>query len=302
MNQMRKIYSFIALASLATLNAQAQNALPNNSFETWETVNAGIGSYNEPVDWNSANTCSYILSVSSVSQSTDAHSGSSSAKMETKQAGAILIGGVLSTATMVCNPANPGITGGLPYTQRPDSLVGWFKYTPQGVDTAYIQFILFDANGDSVSYTKHKIIGTTTAWTRFSAPISYMNNNAVTTSSFLANSSWGNSNNGEAVVGSILLLDDVELVFATGIDEHALNTRVNLFPNPANGVLNLENATGADLHIELTDITGKRVLRHQVGMGTERLDVNNLAPGMYLYRISGDNAGAARTGKLLLNL
>jgi len=301
---MKKVYTVLTIATMAAFNASAQNPLPNNSFETWETVNAGIGTYNEPVDWNSANTCSYILSVSSVSQSNDAHSGSSSAKLETKQAGNILIGGVLSTATMVCNPANPGITGGIPYTLRPDSLVGWYKYTPQGADTAYIQFILFDANGDSVSYTKKKLIGTVTSWTRFSAPISYINNNPVAVSSFLANSSWGNSNQGQAVVGSIMYLDDVELVFSTGtgIDEHALSTQVNLFPNPANGVLHVTNNSGTELRLELMDITGKTVQRSQVGMDNTNVNVEQLAPGMYLYRLSDSNGTATRTGKLLINL
>lgn len=302
MNQMRKVYTVLTIATIAALNANAQNPLPNSSFETWETVNAGIGSYSEPVDWNSANTCSYIVSISSVTQSTDAHSGSSSAKLETKQAGVVLIGGVLSTATMVCNPANPGITGGLPYTERPDSLVGWFKYTPQGADTAYIQFILFDANGDSVSYTKHKLIGTHTSWTRFSAPISYLNNNAVAVASFLANSSWGNSNIGQAVVGSIMYLDDVELVFATGIDEQALNTQVSLFPNPSNGVLHISNNSGSELRFELMDITGKTVQRTQVGMDNTMVNVDQLAPGMYLYRLSDSNGTATRAGKLLFNL
>lgn len=300
---MRKnLYLSITLATSAIATSFAQSPLPNNSFETWETVNVGIGSYSEPVNWNSANTCSYILSISSVTQSSDAHSGSSSAKLETKQAGALLIGGVLSTATMVCNPQNPGITGGLPYTERPDSLVGWFKYTPQGADTAYIQFILFDANGDSVSYTKHKIIGTYASWTRFSAPISYFNNNPVALASFLANSSWGNSNIGQAVVGSILFLDDVEVVFAPNGVNDVIDTQVSLFPNPANGVLNISNNSGSELKLELMDVTGKSVLRSVVGVDKTTVNVDQLAPGMYLYRLSDSAGSATRAGKLLINL
>lgn len=288
------------MASASTL---AQNPLPNNSFENWENINAGVSNYPEPIDWNTANTCSYILSITSVTQSNDAHSGSSSAKLETKSAGNLKINGVLTTANMVCNPANPGISGGLPYTLRPDSVVGWYKYAPQGNDTAYIQFILFDAAGDSVSYTKHKIISPASGWTRFAAKINYLNNNAIVSSSFLANSSWGNGNQGQAVTGSILLIDDVDLIFnPNGVADEKLASKVAVYPNPANDLLSVNNTTGDNLRLVMMDMTGRSVQTRTIAQGHQTIEVGQLAPGAYLYRIETISGSEVRVGKLLINL
>jgi hypothetical protein len=69
---------------------------------------------------------------------------------------------------------------------------------------------------------------------------------------------------------------------------HSLQNKDQLFiyPNPCTDYLTIENMTNADTRIDILDLSGKTLLRQQMGLPTNnRIDVSSLKPGVYLLRI-----------------
>ncbi len=286
------------IGSLALISiAMAQNPLPNPGFENWET----IGAYEEPIDWSSANECSDQISLYAVGKSTDAHSGSFSVRMVTLDLlGTVKINGVVTTSDMICTPPY-GISGGITYDQRPDSIAGWYKYTAVDLDTGYVQAILFNG-ADTIGYAKAATWGTTSIWSRFSEAIDYTSTATPTLSSVLFNSSWGNGNLNQGFAGSELLIDDVEFIFnPNGIGDHPTAAQWEVYPNPTDGVLHVEFAAGEDAFLTLLDVAGKQVAFERVGETASELDLSALEPGLYVYRLMSLENRVIRTGKLLVN-
>lgn len=294
--------AFIVTAS------QAQIIQPANaSFETWETYNGSISNtYDEPVDWNTANECSEILNQLSVTQSSDAYDGSYSVKLETLPAfGNIKINGVVTTATMICSATSGGQEGGSAYTTMlPDSIVGYFKNAPMAGDSAYSQ-IMFLANNDqdTVSYTRVDFTETVNEWTRFSAPITPATSGQTPEKlSLFFSSSWGDGSQGQAVVGSVFYVDDVKFIAnPQSVTEHYNNADWSVYPNPATDVVTIKGLANETATIEILDITGKQVAFKNIASGNATIDINFLVEGVYLYQIKTLNGEIARTGKLMVN-
>lgn len=118
-------------------------ALPNADFENWT---AGSG-YDNPNNWSTLNSSTSFLGIVTVTKSTDAHSGTYSLRGETKFIGApfnIAAQAIVTTGTINANTM--AVTGGIAYTLRPDSVVGWMKYEPVNTDTGSIEVLLMDAS------------------------------------------------------------------------------------------------------------------------------------------------------------
>ncbi len=293
----------LAIGLFSTSLIHAQNPLPNPGFEDWSTFSGSLGStYGEPNDWNSANQCSSLLGTYSVAQTADAHSGTSAAELKTRNAfiGAVKINGLLTTSTVLCVLNGGGNEGGIASTVVPDSIAFWYKYAPAALDTAYTQVILFDGQ-DTVSYVKGKIFEAATEWTRASFAIPAPTGPSDTLST-LFNSSWGDGSSGNAVVGSIFIVDDVEFIFATGIDEQNEATKWEVYPNPVNEILNIRNTSGKDGNLEMIDATGRIVLRESIAQMQTQINVSHLPTGLYLYQLKDARGQVITCGKLLRSL
>jgi|GEM_PF-598729 len=288
--------------------ATAQISQPTNqSFENWQTYNGSISNtYDEPVDWNTGNQCSELINQLAVTKSTDAYSGTYSAKLETLPAfGNIKVNGVLTTATLICSANSGGQEGGSAYTAMiPDSIVGFYKYAPATNDSAYTQVMFLSNNDmDTVSYTRVNFSQTVGSWTRFSAPITPAASGQTPQKlSLFFSSSWGDGSQGQAVVGSVFYIDSVHFIAVpAGINEAYTNTDWSVYPNPATEILNIKSVTGEAASIEILDITGKLIKYATIGAGTSTVDIANFVPGVYLYQIRTLNQQVVRTGKLLVN-
>ena len=305
---MKKTLLFIVGGTLISSAIFAQTQPANADFEDWETLNGPISNtYQEPNNWNSSNECTAIVNQFSVTRSTDAYSGVASARLETRSTSfqGIIANGVVTTAQMVCLAQGGGQQGGSNYTDLlPDSIVGWFKYTPAASDSGYAQIMfLANNNADTISYTRVNF-HSAAEWTRFSAAITESSGSATAEKlSLFFNSSWGDGSQGQAIVGSVLFIDDVEFIFPFDIsvgDE--LNARNwSVYPNPVEGTLNIKSLTEVDANVEVFDVTGKRVKVVKLIEDKTAIDVSELVSGVYLYQIKGLDNEIFRTGKLLVN-
>ena len=227
--------------ALLIINGTLSQQLENSGFEQWENVGTGE---EEPLSWSSTKTSDNSslngLAPQVISRSTDAHTGSYSAKLINKNvpfvnivANGILTNGIIHTTT---NPQDSYVYTDVnsndhsqPFTSNPDSIVGWYKYTPQGNDVGNIQVLLHGTYGQLPVDASTSIIAlaefdfsVNSNWTRFSTPFNYyptINNPAY----ILCNISAGDST--QAVANSELKIDDLELIYnATKINDESTNS------------------------------------------------------------------------------
>lgn len=305
---MKKTLLTILCGSCLLGTTQAQILQPANaSFENWETIPGSIGNqYTEPVDWNTGNECSEIVNQLAVTESNDAIDGSSSARMETLSAfGNIRVNGIITTSNMICLANGGGQEGGSVYTNSiPDSIVGYYKYTPANSDSAYIQLMwLANSDMDTISFTRLDFPETVTEWTRFSAPVTP---NTLGQSpeklSLLFSSSWGDGSQGEAEVGSVFMVDGIAFVETPqSVADYYNKEGWDIYPNPVTDNLTIKGDVGQGATIEVLDITGKQVKFEQLASNTSVVDMTDLVEGVYLYQIKSLDGQIIRTGKLMVN-
>ena len=215
---MKKIY-LIAAVLLNVIFVKAQNpALPNQGFEFWTQS----GNHLDPDNWNTLNNSTGILGIFTATRVTDAHSGSYAIKLQTKLVFGQIANGIASTGTIITTPPY-GVTGGIPYTGRPDSIAGWYKYTPVGTDSGFVQFSLLDANADTIGFIRWSTPNTTVStYTRFSSAITYLSNATPVTSQWILSASRGSN----PFVNSAMQIDDLQLIFKPIVCSKPTNTSV----------------------------------------------------------------------------
>lgn len=217
--------------ALLIINGTLSQQLENSGFEQWENVGTGE---EEPLSWSSTKTSDNSslngLAPQVISRSTDAHTGTYAVKLVNKNvpfvnivANGILTNGIIHTTT---NPQDSYVYTDVnssdhsqPFTSFPDSIVGWYKYAPQGNDVGNIQVLLHGSYGQLPVDASTSIIAlaefdfsANSNWTRFSTPFIYyptINNPAY----ILCNISAGDST--QAVANSELKIDDLELIYNT---------------------------------------------------------------------------------------
>ena len=72
----------------------------------------------------------------------------------------------------------------------------------------------------------------------------------------------------------------------TGINEVA-EGEVNVYPNPATTVINVDNAEGAQ--ISVYDLSGRMISNIESASANQTIDASNFAKGMYIVRIANGN-------------
>ena len=237
-----KRFVLILLAAFGSTVMYGQGQFENPSFEgVWD---ADGNPEQEPVEWSSLKTADQLGGAAPqvLWQTTTAHSGSYACSLVVAPYN--WLAGVSPNSLVTNGKVHAEFTAanGFVYTDtsdpdynttcttRPDSLVGWFQYSPQGGDVGKVQvlvhddsYIVDDINNNNVNagrmphdgtyshwvgLARYDVTTTTSTWTRFSVPFNYYNNNYPDYVLLVASS--GDSL--QAVTGSMMLLDDVELI------------------------------------------------------------------------------------------
>lgn len=180
--------------------ASAQPQLENPSFESW--TNAGQATQ-EPTDWSSLKTSDGGAIINGLVpqlcwRSTDAHTGNYSVNLRTVSSVAGTTNGLLTNGRV---HAELQIANSYMFTDqgdgqwntplggsRPDSLIGWFKASPQTGDRTNVGALLhvdegrlpaFGTEANWVAGASWKApFGNIPQWTRFSTPFQYLNGTA----------------------------------------------------------------------------------------------------------------------------
>jgi hypothetical protein len=236
------------LFTICSVKAQNQN-LTNGGFESWTDVNVyqlldNWFTFNQYAVWGSSTT--------PVAKVTDAHSGNFAAKISSfvMFSGSgnpidTIQGGILYGDFDIAGGGSPGV----PFQSRPDSIVGYYKSSLLGGDTALVQVLLGNSPSTSSNQTGFcfgYITQNTSTYKRFSIPIIYDPTITIAPDTLILGIGIGSQNFNLA---STITVDDIQFVYnVTGVDEIAQAT-FNVFPNPANNLLVIESTIEDNISI-----------------------------------------------------
>jgi len=288
----------VLLFASSFLPLAAQNIIPNAGFETW--INKG--SYEDPENWGTLNAQTSIVGIKTVVKGTaaEAHSGSYAIKLITKFIGIPFnrkIPGLSATGTI--NTTTSAIDGGFAYNLRPVQISGWYKYAPAGKDTASVALTLSKWD---VNTQKRVVVGTAvfmdtatvSTYTAFSAGINYVSSLAPDTAMIVLLSSPQNT----GVLNSTFLADDLSLDMSSGIDPEESNSRIVIYPNPANTHVFISHAPASRFIV--FDQKGSKV-SECVLTNAGLADISSLGSGLYLYQLLDADRQVMKSGKLIIN-
>lgn len=267
--------SWITVDDISFVGTGITQQVPNTNFELWTNT-----PFEAPTEWKTY----YNNNMQpSVSKTTDKYAGDYAAKITT-----FFIDNQLINLTLNGQQENNGPQGGHPYTLTTDTLIGYYKYFPQSVDTAIV-VMQFKKNGSSFNWMS-KFLFPTSTYTEFSFPFSLpMAPDSVII--FLASSTW---NATQANSGSILYIDEVQFKsqpLNTSIVEQSNIFRNIVYPNPTSGYINaeFEIKTAESATISIFDISGKLILSKSivtyVGINSHKIDLDHFTKGIYTMSI-----------------
>ncbi|MBL0328787.1 MAG: PKD domain-containing protein [Bacteroidetes bacterium] len=88
--------------------------------------------------------------------------------------------------------------------------------------------------------------------------------------------------------GQAVYLDNINLsdLLTTAIDQNS-NIHISVYPNPSSGQFNFSGLEKGS-HIEVFDLTGKKIYETTSNSDIQRIDISEKAKGVYFYRITKD--------------
>ena len=280
---MKKKLLLTATAAMFFTYINAQNAIPNAGFETWTSQGSyddcsGWGTIDQPV--SSACFCKGTAVKTAVAG--EVHSGTLAMKLKTLSVFGQTAPGITATGTI--NQTTQGIDGGVVYNLRPDSIVGWYRFTPSGTDTGSVEITLSKWNTgtskrDVVAHAKFTQNTSVASYARFAQALTYSLTGAPDTMVVILLSSSTTA----PQVNSTMWVDDLGLIFnssANIANNHLANSLVSVYPNPSNGNFVVETNSTEKQTMQLFDVNGKLILNQTIN-GKTNIDVSNLAEGVY---------------------
>lgn len=276
---MKKFILSLALFSVCSVNAQY---LTNGGFESWS--NQII--YQTPNNWFTFNQLAIGATPTPVAKVTDAHSGSFAAKLSST---VISFGGSSDTIPGFMIYGDYDIAGGgnpgVPFTFRPDSIVGYYKSNLIGGDSASVYVFLskydnVSGNSNGIGFCDNYITQNATTYTRFSFPIEY----DPITSALPDTLTLGFGIGAQTFnIASTVTFDDVQLVYNVSSVDELAQASFNVFPNPANNLLVIESTI--EDNISIYNAVGQIVQTVQI-IPAVKAEVNcsHLEEGIYFLK------------------
>lgn len=281
----------------------AQAQIPNNSFENWTQ----IFTYENPNGWQTPNS---LIAVSgsnkfTVKKAQDASDGTYAALLHTQF---ILIAneevpGVMTTGTIGFDATTGAVSvsGGLPFTARPEKLTFDYKYFPAMTDSALVMaaFTRYDqGTRDTIGFALFTEVDSVKNYDSAELAINYLDPATPDTLLILFSSSSGTAASAD---GTRLWIDNLEVVYFTG-ERVPLSQALGLdmYPNPADFKLFITNPFDNQRMVRIFNLQGQEVAQQSLVPGQQTMQVDQLEAGVYLFDIETKGGEEPVTGRLVV--
>jgi hypothetical protein len=94
--------------------------------------------------------------------------------------------------------------------------------------------------------------------------------------------------------GTANLIDNVRIERILGVNSDILNSQLNVFPNPSAGVFNVSLPQGKAFAMEVTDLTGRVVMKETSAAKNAQVDLSKAAKGIYLLKVTSEGSVVVR--------
>lgn len=279
----------VSATTLFFAGVNAQNAIPNPGFESWTSQ----GSYDDCAGWGTidqavSSACFCKGTAVKTNVAGEVHSGVLAMKLKTISVFGQTAPGIAATGTI--NQSTAAVDGGVAFNLRPDSIVGWYRYSPSGADTGSVDITLSKWNGASRDVVGHARFFKTTSvasYARFTLPLIYSLPGAPDTMVVILMSSSG----GSPVVNSTMFVDDLDLIYntTTGIANNISSSSASVYPNPNNGTFNIRMSDYENANVEIYNAVGQKVVEQTLQNNLTQLDLTNFSHGFYFVRVTKNN-------------
>lgn len=299
----RLILLLVTIIFTATIISIGQQQQQNPDFEEWEDVGIHPDTL-EPVNWSSLKTSDGGEIINGAIpvvwfQSTDAHSGMYSVKLENMPILTLVAPGTLTNgrvhATLPPSDAYVYTIDSVPdwhtpFTDLPDSLIVWAKFFPQESDIAHVIAILHTDTAKIPDSTMTNWVAVANIdftdevgeWTRFSVPFTYLNGD--TPEYILFGIFAGDAHN--ALVGSILYLDDFELIYYNTTVQSLPEDNIDIYLSDNYLVVDLKQLNLSEIcELEIIDLSGKVLLSKQINLNEINKIQVDIPAGIYICKI-----------------
>jgi hypothetical protein len=250
----------------------------NNSFESWTN--------GDPDNWLTTDVVGFI---DGVTQSSDAQSGSSSARLEVMN-----LSGSGYPPVLTSTDAN-GV--GHPVSQRYATFTSFYKFAPVGTDQLFVTVGMTIGDNTVVGVGAMIIQAAASSWTQLDIPIYYNLPDAPTeTHIFFTVSNSG----GQPTIGSVAYVDNLSFSGIADVEQNSgspsdFNLSQN-YPNPFNPSTKIEYSIpeASFVQLKVYDILGNEVAslvneEQSAGIYRAGFTADNLASGFYVAQLKAGN-------------
>jgi hypothetical protein len=276
--------SVLKLDSVYFTGVSSQPDQMNGDFELWQSQ-----SFNFPTQWH---LISGSEQETGVFLSNDAFSGNYAVELKTfsgsKNNHPAAQGAAISTGYYPTNcNSNCYMRGGFPFTNRKDTLVFFYKYTPSFTDSSLV-YLIFKKNGALIN----------TAMTYLHASATYQKKvlpfdvGIDPDSVIVSISSSDFRDTTLSFVGSDLKIDDLNFksqTITTGINRitNENGKILSIFPNPSSGKFKIRSMGSGSERLEIYDLHGTKVYSISKFDNREpvEVDISRYSKGSYFVRI-----------------
>lgn len=275
---------FVMILAFGTGPAYAQ--IPNPGFETW----GGTPGSETPTGWTTNNIPGFATPVT---RTTPGHGGSYAIK-----------GDVVDFGGLGLYP--PFIWSVFPYTQRPGSLTGYYKYTSVSADSLEIWVVLYKGSFSvPIASSEVTSVGAAAAFTKFTLPLSYYS--AETPDTAWIEVIISNGQDDTLHLGSSLVLDDLAFEgTATGVSDNQVKPTTfaleQNYPNPFNPETSIryDLPEAATVRLLVYNALGQEIAllvdeQEPTGSYQVKLNAGSLPSGMYFYRMQATPLSGERS-------
>ncbi|MDF3027163.1 MAG: hypothetical protein K0S23_1470 [Fluviicola sp.] len=285
---MKKHFLLLALLGATSfLNAQS---IPNGGFETWVDYTF----YEDPQNWSGMNVMTMLGADPTAVKSTDAHSGNYALKLVTSVSD---IGGdgEMDTVPGIIMLGNVDMmsgtgTAGAAFTQRPDSLTGWYKLisptnVPFQLQFSSTKWDVGTQSTETISIASY-LGNASSSYVRFSIPITYTENGNPDSIQIIMSNTYNGSG-----VGNQLFIDDLSFVYNTpaGLEEET--SAFILAPNPVTSALRIQSDLPMQ-NIRITDLNGRTVFETDADQFNYQVETADFTNGIYYCTLFFENGSS----------
>lgn len=267
-------FTFLILSTVITM---AQNPIPNPGFENWTS--------GDPDGWDTPN----IFTLTPVTQSGDAHSGSSAVKLEVVDDDGTTVPPIINTNTLAIS--------------QNYLVFSFYSKTSLTGGDALVASVILDKNGTPVSVNNLSVTANSNIYTQRTFTLSYFQPvSGVADELYVQLGIAGPLF--VATVGSYAIVDDLSISgnLVTGLQEEKpeINSLLgNPQPNPSSGLslLPFSLTKRGRTVIDLLTTDGrivKEILNEELDPGNYKAEcvVEDLPAGLYIIRLNSDGRSA----------